>query len=108
MGAPRARSRLLVVVIVSAVACTDTDRDDVTEIRSAVLAPNTNGAQIQSFVLDATETTLPNLLEKARRLVALDIDPLPPVYTIDEALDGTTIVWGTDNIFKSFLVQRGA
>ena len=47
------------------------------------------------------------LLEKARRAVAIDIDPLPPVFTIDDALAGTTIVWGTDNIFKTYLVARG-
>ena len=47
------------------------------------------------------------LAEKARRAVTIDIDPLPSVHTIDAALDGSTIVWGTDNIFKKFLVTRG-
>lgn len=48
-----------------------------------------------------------SLLERARRSVTLDIDPLPAVHSIDEALSGNTIVWGTDNVFKSFLVSRG-
>lgn len=47
------------------------------------------------------------LVEKARRAVTIDIDPLPAVHSIDEALEGGTIVWGQDNIFKSFLVTRG-
>ena len=48
-----------------------------------------------------------HLLEKARRLVTIDVEPSPSVHTIDEALAGKTVVWGTDNIFKSFLVSRG-
>src|SRR5262245_2367111 len=47
------------------------------------------------------------LVEKARRAVTIAVDPLPAVLSIDEALDGGTIVWGTDNIFKKFLVARG-
>jgi CO/xanthine dehydrogenase Mo-binding subunit len=47
------------------------------------------------------------LVEKARRAVTIEIDPLPPVFTIDDALAGRTIVWGTDNIFKSYQVNRG-
>ena len=91
MGATRARSRLLVVVIVSAVACTDTDRDDVTEVRSAVLAPNTNGAQIQSFVLDATET-----ISLSDRASVVDADvgaaiKLPPSAT--RSPSGSTAAW---------------
>jgi thrombospondin type 3 repeat protein len=49
-------SGLVVAAILGVVACTETDREPVTEIRSAVLAPATNGTQIQSYVLDATET----------------------------------------------------
>jgi CO/xanthine dehydrogenase Mo-binding subunit len=48
-----------------------------------------------------------DLVEKARRAVTIEIDPLPAVMSIDEALDGRTIVWGKDNIFKTFLVSRG-
>jgi CO/xanthine dehydrogenase Mo-binding subunit len=47
------------------------------------------------------------LVEKARRAVTIEIDPLPAVHSIDDALSGRTIVWGTDNILKSFLVSRG-
>ena len=47
------------------------------------------------------------LLEEARRRVAIITDPLPPVFTIEDALAGDTIVWGTDNVFKSYTVSRG-
>jgi CO/xanthine dehydrogenase Mo-binding subunit len=47
------------------------------------------------------------IVEKARRLVTIDVDPLPAVHSIDEALAARTVIWGRDNILKSFLVQRG-
>ncbi len=48
-----------------------------------------------------------HLLEEARRRVTIDMDPLPAVFTIDEALEAKHIVWGADNIFKSYRVGRG-
>ena len=47
------------------------------------------------------------LLEEARRLVEFDIEPLPPVFTIDDSLVKKQVIWGEDNIFKSFLVESG-
>jgi len=49
----------------------------------------------------------PYLLEEARRAVELDLEPLPPVFTIDESLARKQVIWGEDNIFKSFLVESG-
>ena len=48
-----------------------------------------------------------HLLEEARRRVRIAVDPLPPVFTIDESLERRAVIWGTDNVFKSYLVQRG-
>jgi CO/xanthine dehydrogenase Mo-binding subunit len=45
--------------------------------------------------------------EDARRKVTIDIEPLPNVATIDEALARREIVWGTDNLFKSYEVSKG-
>jgi CO/xanthine dehydrogenase Mo-binding subunit len=45
--------------------------------------------------------------ELARRHVAIEIDPLPAVLTIDDALAAREIIWGTDNIFKSYSVAKG-
>jgi CO/xanthine dehydrogenase Mo-binding subunit len=47
------------------------------------------------------------LLEEARRAITFDIEPLRPVFTIDDALAGEEIIWGTDNLFKSYIVTRG-
>src|SRR5262245_51357109 len=47
------------------------------------------------------------LLEEARRHVTIDVDPEPAVLTIDDALAAPEVIWGTDNIFKRYLVQRG-
>jgi CO/xanthine dehydrogenase Mo-binding subunit len=47
------------------------------------------------------------LADAARRHVTVEYAPLPPVLTIDEALSQREIVWGTDNIFKSYEVKRG-
>jgi CO/xanthine dehydrogenase Mo-binding subunit len=47
------------------------------------------------------------VVEEARRAVTVHIDPLPPVFTIDEALDGGEIIWGSDNVFKRYTVARG-
>ena len=45
--------------------------------------------------------------EEARRRVVVDIDPLPAVLSIDESLSGTEIIWGTDNLFKTYRVNKG-
>jgi xanthine dehydrogenase molybdopterin-binding subunit B len=39
--------------------------------------------------------------------VSIEFDALPAVHSIDDALAAKTVVWGTDNVFKSFLVARG-
>ena len=47
------------------------------------------------------------VVEEARRAVTVHVDPLPPVFTIDEALDGAAVIWGSDNVFKRYTVGRG-
>ena len=47
------------------------------------------------------------LLEEARRNVIVHVDPLPAVLTIDDGLAAREVIWGTDNIFKSYTVGRG-
>jgi CO/xanthine dehydrogenase Mo-binding subunit len=47
------------------------------------------------------------LLEEARRAVRIKIELLPAVFTIEDSLAQKEIVWGEDNIFKSFLVEKG-
>jgi CO/xanthine dehydrogenase Mo-binding subunit len=47
------------------------------------------------------------LLEEARRSVRIEIDPLPSIFSIEDSLDRKEIVWGEDNVFKSFHVEKG-
>ncbi|MFI5056682.1 MAG: xanthine dehydrogenase family protein molybdopterin-binding subunit [Candidatus Acidiferrales bacterium] len=47
------------------------------------------------------------LLEEARRAVRIDIEPLPAIFTIDDSLAKKQVIWGDDNIFKSFRVEKG-
>jgi CO/xanthine dehydrogenase Mo-binding subunit len=48
-----------------------------------------------------------HLLEKARTLVKFHIDPLPPVLTLEESSQKKEIIWGTDNTFKTYAIDRG-
>ena len=47
------------------------------------------------------------LLEEARRAVQIEIEPLPAIFTIDDSLARKHIIWGEDNIFKSYRVEKG-
>jgi len=48
-----------------------------------------------------------HLLEVARRAVRIDIEPLPAIFTIGDSRARRRVVWGDDNIFKSFHVEKG-
>src|SRR5580700_4015249 len=47
------------------------------------------------------------LLEEARRAVQIEIEPYPAIFTIEDSLARKEIIWGEDNIFKTFLVEKG-
>ena len=47
------------------------------------------------------------MVELGRRHVAIDVEPLPAVFGIEEALAARTVIWGEDNLFKAYLVSRG-
>jgi CO/xanthine dehydrogenase Mo-binding subunit len=47
------------------------------------------------------------LLEEARRNVRVEIEELPPIFTLEDSVNKKEIVWGDDNVFKSFLVDKG-
>ncbi|HEV7889032.1 MAG TPA: xanthine dehydrogenase family protein molybdopterin-binding subunit [Pyrinomonadaceae bacterium] len=47
------------------------------------------------------------LLEEARRRVHVEYEPLPAVFNIEDSLAKKEVVWGEDNVFKSFLVEKG-
>ncbi len=47
------------------------------------------------------------LLEEARRNVRIEFEELPPIFTLEESVNRKEIIWGDDNVFKSFLVDKG-
>jgi CO/xanthine dehydrogenase Mo-binding subunit len=47
------------------------------------------------------------LLEKARRAVRIEVDPLPAVLTIEASLAREHVVWGEDNVFKEYWIRKG-
>jgi CO/xanthine dehydrogenase Mo-binding subunit len=47
------------------------------------------------------------LLEEARRAVQIEIDAFPAIFTIEDSLARKQVIWGEDNIFKSFQVEKG-
>ncbi|HKM68070.1 MAG TPA: xanthine dehydrogenase family protein molybdopterin-binding subunit [Candidatus Acidoferrum sp.] len=47
------------------------------------------------------------LLEAARRAVHVEIEPLPAVFTIEDSLSQKHAIWGGDNIFKAYHVEKG-
>jgi CO/xanthine dehydrogenase Mo-binding subunit len=48
-----------------------------------------------------------DLLRKARQLVHVTYDPLPTIFDMDEAQQAGALIWGEDNIFKRYLVNKG-
>lgn len=51
-----------------------------------------------------------HVAEKARGLVRLHIEPLPPVFDMDESLAGPErgqVIWRSDNLFKQFSIEKG-
>ena len=47
------------------------------------------------------------MLEEARRAVQIDVEPLPAIFTIEDSLAKRAIIFGDDNIFKSYHVEKG-
>src|SRR5712671_6068366 len=46
-------------------------------------------------------------LRKAVEAVSVEYEPLPSVHAMEESEQQSTIIWGTDNTFKTFLVEKG-
>ncbi len=47
------------------------------------------------------------LLEEARRAITFEIEPLPAIFSIEDSLNRKELVWGEDNTFKTFLIEKG-
>jgi len=46
-------------------------------------------------------------LEEARRAVHIEVDPLPAVFSIEDSLTQKQVIWGDDNLFKAYTVEKG-
>jgi CO/xanthine dehydrogenase Mo-binding subunit len=47
------------------------------------------------------------LLRKAVDAITIEYESLPPLFTIEESEEQKEIIWGTDNTFKTYLVEKG-
>lgn len=48
------------------------------------------------------------LLRHALHFVHIDYEPFEPVFTIEESERQDVVVWGEDNLLKSFLLEKGS
>jgi len=48
-----------------------------------------------------------NKAREAVSAVKIEYDPLPPIFTIEESERQDQVVWGADNLLKSFLLEKG-
>jgi CO/xanthine dehydrogenase Mo-binding subunit len=46
-------------------------------------------------------------LREAAAAVKIEYEPLPPVFTIEESERQDVVVWGSNNLLKSFLLEKG-
>ena len=46
-------------------------------------------------------------VREAVNAVHVEYDLMPPVFTIEESEKQQTVIWGADNCFKSFLLEKG-
>ena len=49
-----------------------------------------------------------HLLPKAVAAVSIEYEPLPSIFTIEESESRAQIIWGEDNIFKTYLIEKGS
>jgi CO/xanthine dehydrogenase Mo-binding subunit len=47
------------------------------------------------------------LVERARSLVTIDIEPLPAIFTMEESESRSEVIWGEDNVLKYFRMDKG-
>src|ERR1700716_2498500 len=48
-----------------------------------------------------------HLLPKAVEAVSMEDEPLPAIFKIEESERRSEVVWGEDNIFKTYLIEKG-
>jgi len=49
-----------------------------------------------------------HVLTKAVEAVSIEYDPLPAIFSIEESERLSQVIWGTDNVFKHYVIEKGA
>src|ERR1700756_4899112 len=49
-----------------------------------------------------------HVLSKAVDAISIECEPLPSVHSMEDSEQKTYIIWGEDNVFKRFLMEKGA
>src|SRR5215470_2312769 len=47
------------------------------------------------------------LLPHAVEALSVEYEPLPAIFSIEESEQHSQIIWGADNVFKSYLIEKG-
>ncbi|MGA2100285.1 MAG: carbon monoxide dehydrogenase, partial [Candidatus Sulfotelmatobacter sp.] len=48
-----------------------------------------------------------HILRKAVDSVSIEYDPLPAVFTIEDSEQQKHVIWGADNVFKRYQIEKG-
>ena len=48
-----------------------------------------------------------HVLPQAVEAVSVEYEPLPAIFSIEESEQHSQIIWGADNVFKSYLIEKG-
>ena len=49
----------------------------------------------------------PHSLPNAVAAVSIEYEPLPAIFAMEESEQQSEIIWGRDNVFKSYLIEKG-
>lgn len=70
-----------------------------------ILASETVNYATQAIALVAAPDE--KALKEAMANISVEIEPLEPVLTIDKALEGKEVIWGSDNIVDEYNINNG-
>jgi CO/xanthine dehydrogenase Mo-binding subunit len=48
-----------------------------------------------------------HLLAKAMEAISVEYEPLPAIFSMEESESHSEIIWGADNTFKTYLIEKG-
>jgi CO/xanthine dehydrogenase Mo-binding subunit len=48
-----------------------------------------------------------HVLARAVESIRIETEPLPAIFSMEESEQKREIIWGTDNVFKTFLIEKG-